>query len=183
MKTLSKLALAALATGSIATSLAAQDIKYGGQATLSLPTGPIGNDQRLDSKLGGGIGGHVFIGLKQGIAIVPRVDYTYFKNSDNEDLKVQTLKVGGDCDYYFSRKAGEGLYAGLGVGYNRAKFEANSQDESTNSIYGAAQVGYMFTKNFGAELRYTVSRDKPEFQGIEQTISSPVVSASFVCHF
>ncbi|WP_005038251.1 outer membrane beta-barrel protein [Holophaga foetida] len=183
MNYISKLALGALATVTATASLGAQDLHYGGQATLSLPAGPLGSGQNLDSKLGGGIGGHVFVGLDRGFAVVPRVDYTYFKNSDNHDLKVQSLKVGADCDYFFSRKANEGLYAGLGLGYDRTKFEADSADSTTNAVYYAAQAGYMFTKNYGAELRYTYTNNKPEFSGLEQRLSSPVVSASFVCHF
>lgn len=167
--------------------LAAQELHYGGQVTVSLPASGLGNSDFLDSKVGGGVGAHMLIGFSGGHALVPRVDYTAYKNSGNGDAKAQMFQAGVDYDYYISRKVNDGFYLGAGVGYGSTKFQQNTPlgqlNDTPDNVYGAAQVGYMFTPNLGVEVRYTYAQYKPEFNGSKASIDAPTANASFVFRF
>jgi len=178
------LSLAAMASA----PLAAQELSYGGQVTASLPAGPLSSKDWLDGQLGGGAGVHMVIGFKGGHAIVPRFDYTYFKKSqDGWDRKVQLFQVGADYNYFLSGKVNEGPYAGAGIGYGSSKFERNgfgySANDTPDTAYVAASAGWMFTRNLGAEVRYTWSKYKPELYGQKPDIGSPTLNASCIVRF
>jgi hypothetical protein len=169
-------------------TLQAQELSYGGQVTLSLPESNLGNSGFLDSKVGGGVGLNMAIAFPGGHTIVPRIDYTVFQNSSKGDAKAQMLQVGADYDYYLlTQQANDGVYVGLGLGYGSTKFQQNtpsgSLNDTPNNIYFAAQAGCMFTRNFGAELRYTYAEYKPEFDGAKSTVDAPTLNASFICRF
>lgn len=166
--------------------LSAQDVRFGLQGTLSLPTSDLGDKGLLDNALGYGLGAHAVIGFSGGHAIVPRLDYTYYEKS-SPTRKVQTLHLGADYNYYFSQKVNQGAYVGAGVGFGLAKFEVDrpggSDDDTPNNAYGALSVGYMFTSSMGAELRYTFTKYKPELFGAKLDVTSPAINASFIYRF
>ncbi len=185
--------LPALALALAASPLAqAQDFHVGGQVTLSKPMGDLGGSDYLDGKTGLGFGIHSLIGLNNGHAIVPRFDFITYKRSvhtadGDADFKVNTMMLGVDYNYFVSGKANEGLYLGGGLGYGSTKFEVSSGPVSVSdtpkSIYVAGIVGYMFTPNIGAELRYVSASYEPEALGMKDTVSSPVLNATFVVRF
>jgi hypothetical protein len=184
MTKLTTLALAIMA----ASVLQAGDVKFGLKATLAMPQGEIGDKDHLDGQMGYGIGADVLIPMSGGHAIVPRFDYTTIKKSENGgDITVTPIGIGADYNYYFSGNAGEGFYLGLGLGYTSAKIEFSSGPHSLSStptaLYTAASLGYMFTANIGAELRYTSTSLEPEFFGYKEKVSSPILNASFVVRF
>jgi len=175
--------------------LAAQELHYGGQVTASLPTGPLGSQDWQDGKLGYGVGAHMVIGFQGGHAIVPRLDYTYYKKSeDGVDRKVQTFQLGADYNYYLSRTVNQGPYVGGGVGVGTSKFELEgrgySSSDTPTTAYVAASAGWMFTPNLGAELRYTWSTYKPDVTGFaprgydgKPDVDAPALNASFLFRF
>ena len=173
--------------------LAAQDIHFGGQVTLAKPMGDLGGKEvtvsdpsgvksqfgSLDGKFGYGLGIHALIDLKNGHAIVPKIDYTTFKNSQDstvsisgvsmqrtDDVKVTAINLGADYNYFLGGKTSEGFYFLGGLGYSSAKLEATrtarisgqaltASDAPTKSaFYLQAGLGYFFTPRMGAELRY-----------------------------
>jgi hypothetical protein len=174
--------LAALASP----ALQAQDIMYGGQVTVSMPCSGLGNTNYMDNKLGYGVGVHALVPTPfwAGSALEPRVDFTRYENSGRQDAKSDLFKAGLDYDYFFSRSVNDGIYAGLGAGYGSCSFIQNgTMDDHKNNVYFAAQTGWMFTRNFGAELRYTYAEYKPQVDGNKTTIDAPTLDASFICRF
>lgn len=170
----------------IAGPLAAQDVQFGLQGTLALPTSDLGDRAYLDKALGYGLGAHAVIGFAGGHAVVPRLDYTYFEKS-SPTRKVQLLQLGADYNYFFSGKVNQGAYVGAGLGFGMAKFEMDlpgaSDDDTPNTAYGAVSAGYMFTPHMGAELRYIHAKYKPELFGAKPEVTSPTVNASFIYRF
>ena len=155
-----KLRSLALTTLALAGSaLAAQEgPRFGLQATLNQPQSDL--KDAVDSKLGFGIGGHVFVDLGQGHALRPRLDYMWFPEYDlgGATLKVNNLAVGADYLYFVEGKT-EGVYFTAGLSANRWKAEADvagfgNSSESTTKLGLAAGLGYQFNKTVGAELRY-----------------------------
>lgn len=176
-------------------SLSAQEYSFGGQVSAAIPAGPLSSKDWLDGKPGAGVGAHMVIGLQGGHAIVPRIDYTYFKKSvSGVDRKVQMFQIGADYNYFLRGKVNDGPYVGAGLGFGSAKFELTglgySSSDTPTSAYGAVSGGWMFTKNMGAELRYTWSRYKPEVADFaprgytgKPTVDSPAINASFIFRF
>lgn len=175
--------------------LAAKEISYGGQVTVAMPTGALTGKQWLDGQVGGGAGVHMVVGFDGGHAIVPRFDYTYFKkSSDGVDRKVQTYQLGADYNYFLSKQVNVGPYLGGGLGVSAAKFELDGQGSSASNTpvtpYVAASGGWMFTRNLGAELRYTYAHYKPDVTGFaprgfteKPTVDSGTLNASFIFRF
>lgn len=160
----------------------AQEVAFGAKATVSVPLGGEGNKQFLDHKVGAGVGVAASIPVSKAGALVPRIDYTMYKNEDYRDAKAQVLKVGFDYDYYFSGKANKGLYAGVGVGEGATEFQQAGRVKSNqNDGYYAAQVGSMFTKHLGAELRYTYTEYKT--RSFRYEVDAPSLDASFIYCF
>ena len=166
--------------------LHAQELRYGLQATVAVPTCDLAKKAVLDDALGYGLGAHMVIGFQGGHAIVPRLDYTYFEKGD-PTRKVQMLQVGADYNYYFSRVVNRGLYVSGGGGFTMAKFDLKqgvlSDDDTPTTAYASAGVGYMFTPHLGAELRYTWAEYKPELFGHKPELTTPTVGASFLYRF
>jgi hypothetical protein len=194
MKFGSLLGLGTLGLALIGIPLAAQAMTttYGGQVTLSLPAGPLSSTDWLDGKVGGGVGLHALIGFEGGHAIVPRLDYTYFKKSeDGVDRKVQMYQLGADYNYFLSKQVNSGPYVGGGLGVATTKFEltgfGESKSDTPTTVYGAASAGWMFTPHLGAELRYTWSRYKPDVTDFsprgytgKPTVDAPTLNASLI---
>jgi hypothetical protein len=171
-----------------ASALKAQELTYGGQVAVSLPESDLGNRRFLDHKLGYGAGLQLAIAFPGGRMIVPRVDYTAFRNGDNADAKARTFQVGVDYDYFpCTQRANDGLYVGVGLGYGATEFKLNTpvgpQSDTPNNVYYAAQVGCMFTRHLGAELRYVYAQYRPLFCGSDITVDSPTLNASLVCRY
>ena len=156
----------------------------GVKLTASVPKGDLGDSHFLDNKMGYGAGVHFAIPIPGG-ALVPRVDYTEYKNHDSGNAKAKMLQAGVDYDFYFNRAANIGPYLGVGAGYGSTKFEQDTPhlNDTPNNIFYAGQGGYMFTRNLGAELRYTYAEYKPHFSGPPTTYNSPTWNASLILQF
>jgi hypothetical protein len=150
----------------------------------------------LDGKPGAGVGAHAIIGFEGGHALVPRVDYTYFKKSESGvDRKVQLYQFGVDYNYYLGGKVNEGPYLGAGFNIGMSKFELtgfgySSSDTPTSTYGGAVEGGWMFTRHMGAELRYNWSRYKPSVGDFaprgytgKPTVDTPTITTSFIYRF
>ncbi len=185
---LSRIALTAITLAAFSGVAQAQDYKFGGQIHISKPQGDL--DTILDGKVGYGLGAHMLLDLKQGHAIVPRLDYLMFKRSEvvpgfgSVEVKPSLLSLGADYNYYVSGKTNSGFYLTAGLAYVRGKIEATvpglGTDSETKSTVGLGLgMGYMFTPNLGAELKY--NHAKFTFEGDD--LSSPTINASFVFRF
>jgi hypothetical protein len=195
MRKIHHLALGLSALALSGGSLSAQECNFGGQVSAAIPAGPLSSKDWVDGKPGAGIGVQAIIGFQGGHAIVPRFDYTYFKKSEaGVDRKVQMFQFGADYNYFLSGKVNDGPYVGAGLGFGSAKFElsglGSSASDTPTSPYTAVSGGWMFTKNMGAELRYTWSRYKPEVAEFaprgyisKPTVDAPAISASFIFRF
>ena len=146
-----------------------------------------------------GIGGHALYDLKNGHAVLGRVDYTWFKRDETVggsdlNIKFKKLDIGADYNYYLSGKRNEGLYALAGLGLSSGKYEGSlgSQniDKKKSALYLAIGGGYFFTKNFGAELRYV----HVKYNGIDLSqdlsggltdvsLSAPTLNLTFVARY
>lgn len=186
MKPTSQLLLAIAGLTLAHGSLQAQDLFFGLQGTVALPTSDLSKEQVLDNAPGYGIGAHMMIGFQGGHAVIPRLDYTYFEKT-SPTRKVQMLQIGADYNYFFSGHINNGCYIGGGAGFGMAKFEmrtASLSDEDTpNTGYASASAGYMFTPKMGAELRYVWAKYKPEIFGGKPEITSPTINATFIYRF
>jgi outer membrane protein W len=179
---LSGVSLAMLGTPALQAQAPGLDL--GARVTASVPKGDLGDRNFLDNKVG--YGGGVFLAIAvPGGALVPRVDYTVYTNSNNNDARAKMLQAGVDYDFYFRRGENTGPYLGVGAGYGSTKFEQNSPhlNDTPNNIFYAGQAGYMFTHHFGAEVRYTYAEYKPNFDGPRPTYNSPTWNASLILQF
>jgi len=202
--------LGALFLISAATFVNAQDARFGLQATLSKPQGDMGDANRLDGKLGYGLGLQISVDLKGGLVIVPRFDYTTYKRSASEtthypvvdltldtELKASILYVGADFNYYTNGKSNIGFYLLAGLGYSSGKFETTitgkaqneygnitnigiSDSTTSGAFYIAAGAGYSFNKNIGTEIRY-IGLNKYSDNGTD--MASPSLNISLVARF
>lgn len=177
--TLTRLALLSALLAAAAFPASSQEAKFGGQLTLSKPQGDL--DTAVDGKLGYGLGVHVFVGLKDGHALVPRFDYIEHKNSRyGFDYTYKTMKLGADYNYFVSKKTNEGFYLIAGLSYNSIKLDypGGSSDTKSNLGYGAG-LGYMFTPHLGCELKYeTVS-----YSTGGDDFKAPTLNLSFLARF
>jgi hypothetical protein len=193
MRYLSRWAFGLLGLSLAALPMAAQEVKtFGGQATISLPAGPLSSKDWLDGQVGGGVGLHGLFGFQGGHAVVPRFDYTYFKKDEGGvERKVQMYQLGVDYNYFLSRQVNNGPYVGGGLGVGAAKFQLDglgaSSDDTPVTAYAAASAGWMFTPHVGAELRYTWSRYKPDVTGFtprnytgKPDVDAPTLNASVI---
>jgi opacity protein-like surface antigen len=184
----------------VATCIQAQDAHFGFQLTGSIPQGDMGNSDNLDGKIGYGLGIHCLVPFSEGHAIVPRLDYTMYKNNSDVtvgntlygyDLKVNVLAVGADYNYFVSRKANDGFYVLAGLGYSSLKWEVDTPignyNETKGTFYLAAGLGYMFTPNVGAEIRYTHASysdiGSSSNSGYKQDESGPALNVSLLFRF
>jgi len=177
---LSGLGLALLGTSALQAQT--QSLDLGVRVTASVPKGDLGDKNFLDNKVGYGGGVHLAIVVPGG-ALVPRVDYTTYKNRGDAEAKM--LQAGVDYDFYFRRMDNTGPYLGVGAGYGSTKFNQASThlNDTPNNIFYAGQAGYMFTRHLGAEVRYTYAEYKPHFDGPRPTYNSPTWNASLILQF
>jgi len=180
----------------------AEDAKIGFQLTLTSPKGDMGD--QLDNKIGYGLGVHGLFDLGSGNAIVPRLDYVTYKRSGTSggaltwDVKDTILSIGADYNYFVGGKTNQGFYLAGGLGLASGKFEttvsmlgaSSTVSVTKGSLYLQAGVGYQFTPNMGAELRY----QSLKFSDVEANvdglgtagsadISAPSIQASFTVRF
>jgi len=184
------------------TAMQAQESRFGFQATASQPKGDVGNQDWMDSKIGYGVGVHVLADMGGGFALVPRADYTVYKNDRAVDAfidqndKVRILSGGLDFNYYLSGETSHGLYFLAGAGYASAKFDTTyvSGSESLNAagtkgaLYLQGGLGMQFNPHFGIECRYQSIKFKDvetTFLGVTgmQDVASPSLQASLVFRF
>lgn len=177
----------ALASG----SLPAQEVQYGGQFTASLPGSTLGGSHWLRHQTGAGAGVHGFIAMKDGFALVPRIDYARYEKNP---LTVQVVQLGVDFDSFFSDRAGDGPYIGGGLNFAQARLELSgggAAARATPKAPGASALGgWMFTRHLGAEWRWSWSKFKPRFTGTvppgyptDAVVGAQFMNASFIFHF
>ena len=169
---------ALLATG----SLQAQGL--GVRVTASLPEGDFGNGTFLSNQVGYGVGAHLAIGVPGG-ALVPRADYTVYKNAGNGNARANMLQAGIDYDFYFTRGDNVGPYLGVGAGYGSTKFQQDTPqfNDTPNNIFYGAQLGCMFNHHLGTELRYTYAEYKTHFSGSVPNWTAPTLNLSLILQF
>ena len=171
--------------------LSAQETSFGGQLTVSLPAGELGSRNWLQHRVGAGAGLHALVGLEDGYALVPRLDYTSY---EKKPVKVQTFQLGADLDYFFSARVNEGPYLGGGLLFSAARFDLTGDAGSaqgTPKAPGAAFIaGWMFTHHFGAEWRWGWTKFKTNLDGAvppgypqQAMIGAQTMNASFICRF
>jgi len=177
----------AVLVGPCGSALEAQALSCGAQVTLAYPLGDLGASSALDHHPGGGAGLHLDIAFPGGHSILPRVDYTTFRDSGNGDARARLFLAGADYDYFLGGKANAGAYLGLGLGYGSCRVQldtpAGRLNDTPNNVYIAGQVGCMFTRNLGVELRYLHVEFKPDSDSGWAAIDSPTVSASLIVRY
>ena len=132
-----------------------------------------------------GLGLHLAIPFPGG-ALVPRADYTEYKNNASNNARARMLQVGVDYDFYFDRQQYTGPYLGIGAGYGSTKFEQDTPhlNDTPNNIFYAAQAGFMFHHPCGARNCATPTPStSPIFSGPRPTYNSPTWNASFILQF
>jgi hypothetical protein len=184
MNTVPKLVLTSLMTMLLSGAQTLQAQGLGIKLTASAPKGDLGDSTFLDNKVGYGVGVHLAIPFPGG-TLVPRVDYTEYKNADTTNVKAKMLQAGLDYDFYFYQAEYTGPYLGVGLGYGSTKFELDTPhfNDTPNNIFYGAQAGFMFTRHLGAEIRYTYAEYKPHFSGPPTTYNSPTWNASLILQF
>jgi len=162
---------------------------FGFQATVARPAGDMTSKDWMDGKYGYGVGVHGLLDLGGGIALVPRIDYTRYKEDQTltgtlglvkEEAKIEILSGGVDLNFYLSGEARKGFYVLGGLGYARGKFERTynpdaipgSVAETKSSLYLQAGIGLNFTPNIGLECRYQALK----FKNVETSVLDVPVS-------
>ena len=120
-----------------------------------------------------------------GGTLVPRADYTVFKNAGNGNARASMLQVGLDYDFYFIGSDKLGPYLGAGAGYGSTLFQQDTPQlsDTPNTIFYAGQLGCMFTHHLGTELRYTYAEYKTSFGGPVANWTAPTVRLSLILQF
>jgi hypothetical protein len=170
------------------TVLDAQELSCGAQVSHCLPQGDLGASGFLDHRPGGGLGLQLGIAFPGGQVIVPRADLAEFRNAGKGDAKARIYQVGVDYDWYpFTRRAWEGTYLGLGVGYGFTHYQQDAasgrRSETPSNVTYALAAGCRFTRHLGAELRYTYIEFTPSFTGADSSTAAPIANASLVFRF
>jgi len=187
----------------------AQPVRFGGQITIVKPQGDLG--ENVDEKAGFGGGVNLLIDLKNGHAIVPRVEYLQFKNSksynttlytssgyivpgtETDEIKVNVLNIGADYNYYFSKKTGEGFYLSGGVFYSKCDVnysETLSAPGYISKIYKTNFSGDGFGASVGAGCMFTENVGmEVKYSTVDYSMdrfddgSAPTVGVSLIVRF
>jgi len=167
-----------------APALRADGVDLGMKLTGSIPEGDLAANTYLNNKVGYGGGLHLAISVPGG-KLVPRVDYTSYQNNDNGQAKAQMLQAGVDYDFYFSPGRTTGPYLGVGAGWGSTKFQQTTPqfNDTPNNIFYGGQLGCMFTRHIGTELRYTYAEYKTHFSGPVPDWTAPTLNLSLILQF
>lgn len=189
--TLKFTALALMTASLFSPRASAQDLKWGGQFTVSVPQGDNGDAQNLDGKPGFGLGVHVLVDLKNGHALLPRFDYLMYSNGSPDPnhwapgvaLKYRLMMLGADYQYHFHGKPGQGPYVLGGLAYGDMEYKAErggaSITASDKAPVFALGGGYQFSPRLGVEFRYLNATFKPN--GV--SMSAPSLNATLMVRF
>ncbi len=144
-----KKTLVILAMGS-ALALSAQDVRFGVQGALSLPT----NDLSDNASTGLQLGGHAKWDFRHGHGLMARADLTFYGQTNS--ISVNTIAAAADYTYHFEQSQ-RGLYllAGLSQQNYHTSFPNFSRNDSGLGIdFGA---GYDLDRHLGLQARYTTN--------------------------
>ena len=190
MMRLRHLPVLAVALFPAVTILHAADLGF--QITASKPGGDLGKAGYQDGKIGLSAGLQVLFDLGGGHALVPRADYTQYKNDRTQNSitlkrKTRVTSLGMDYENYFSGTANVGGYTLLGLGYQSAQIDledaTGAYHQKISVKHGAAFIaaglGYRFAKTVGVELRYI---GMSEYKA-DPTITGPSLNASVIFRF
>lgn len=135
--------------------LSAQDVRFGLQAQVGIPTGDL--KTAVDSKAGLGLGIHATWELQPQVQLRGRVDYMQFPNVTVSSVtnKLSNLSFGADALYFTQGKVGPYLSGGLSL--NRWEVEQGGFNASTTRLGLAAGGGYAVNQKVSFEARYQVS--------------------------
>jgi hypothetical protein len=131
-------------------ALSAQDVRFGVQGALSLPT----SDLSDNAYLGLQAGGHARLDLHEGHGLIGRGDLTFF--SQNNGVSVTDLALAADYSFHFYRRQlGPYVLAGLSLQNYRTSFVGtNANDSGLGVDLGA---GYDLDRHLGFQARYTTN--------------------------
>jgi hypothetical protein len=141
------LAILILAT---AVSLSAQEVRFGVQGALAIPTGDLGDIADAGLQLGG----HAKWDFNQGHGIMARVDATFF--GQNDGVNVTNLAVAADYTYHFQRRQ-RGLYVLAGLSDQNYHTSYDGYSQNNNGLGIDLGVGYDLDRHLGLQARYTTA--------------------------
>ena len=144
-----KKAVAILIMGT-ALALSAQDVRFGVQGALSLPT----ND--LADNANGGLqgGGHVRWDFNRGHGLMARADVTLF--GKNDGVEVSDLAVAADYTYHFERRQ-RGMYVLGGLAQHNYHTSYRGSSRNDGGLGLDLGAGYDLNRNLGLQARYTTN--------------------------
>ena len=140
--------LPALLTLLVGIPLAAQDVRFGVQGALSIPSADLSDN----ADLGLQFGGHARWDFGRGHGLMARADLTYY--GQKNDVTTSSLALAGDYTYHFERRQ-RGFYvlAGLSMAaYTRDTPDGTLNDNGLGIDLG---VGYDVDRNLGLQARVT----------------------------
>jgi len=109
----------------------------------------------------------LFLDRYDGHAFKPRIDYVSFRQGDflkealgsGHSLKVDIASLGGDYNYYFSEKSGEGFYVLVGAQASQARTNWQSPAgplfKTRYGVSVSGGFGSILMPHVGVEARYT----------------------------
>jgi hypothetical protein len=130
-----------------ALSLCAEDVRFGLQGALAIPSADLSNN----GSLGIQGGGHAKWNIGEGHGLMPRADLNIY--TAHNGVNVTGLSLACDYTYHVERSA-SGFY--LLAGVNEATYHTSFSNHSTNdtSLGIDLGVGYDYDKHLGLQARY-----------------------------
>ncbi len=131
-----------------ALALSAQEVRFGVQGALSLPT----SDLSDNADAGVQVGAHARWDFTGGHGVMARTDLTFY--GQNQGVNVNGLAFAADYTYHFERRQ-RGLYALAGL--NEQNYHTSFQGYSRNDSGLGFDIGagYDLDRHMGLQARYT----------------------------
>ena len=131
-------------------ALAAQDVHFGVQGALALPTGDLSDVANWGIQ----VGGHAKFGFLEGHGVMGRADLTFF--SQNNGVNVTDLALAADYTYHFDRRqTGPYVLAGLSLQGYQTSFSGFSRNN--NGLGLDLGGGWDLDRHVGLQARYTTN--------------------------
>ena len=142
-----KTTLAILIVGT-ALSLSAQDVRFGVQGALAIPSGDLSDNADAGLQLGG----HAKWDFTHGHGLMARIDTTFF--GQNDGVNVTNLGVAADYTYHFERRQ-RGLYLLVGLSDQNYHTSFDGYSRNDNGLGLDFGAGYDLDRHTGLQARYT----------------------------
>jgi hypothetical protein len=151
-----------------ALTLSAQDLRFGVQGALSLPTSDLSNSANAGLQLGG----HANWDFRDGHGLTARADVTVYGQTNS--ISVNNIAAAVDYTYHFERtQRGPYVLAGLSQQNYHTGFPGFSRNDSALGIDLGA--GYDLDRHLGLQARYTTS----SFSGVTYSALNLGVTYTF----